>query len=687
MNLTDAGETESEVMPSAAIDGYQDYPDSTNVNRKPPILPGRSQLSLKHDVKVCDSNDHFIVACSLQHTFVLSAEHMDLLWSIPHNDIKVSTVKVIGDEYAVIGSKEGSLWELHLSREDISIKRNTAHTTPIVLIHKAPSGLYTLSEDGKVNVWPHSDSPLCATPRAYKLSFGFIRQAVGVDNTIWVGKSRNAFVFREDMNFVNPHIISSTVPGNRPSLDFSCVCADGGNVYFGHENGNVTVFSVENPRVVAQQFVNSSCPQALYCREDQLWTGFKNGDIQILDVSSVPWKIIKSFDAHNSGVFGLCGGRTTVTSYGMSSNLRFWDAQLCEYWIDQQLVERQDDYCTYSDLTVGIISWNCGAVKPSQLHRASKTDRYWIESAIEDAKHPDVLAFGFQELVELSDKGLSAKAFMGRKKDDISDQYMLWEEQLLDAVGPDYAFVKTDYMVGLFSCLFVRKGLKVSNVASASVKTGLGGLHGNKGAVCIRFVAGDSSLCFTNVHLAAGQSGVLNRTKDLQTIFGAKLFKDDGMTDYNRYINGGDGSMFVDHETCFIFGDMNFRVNQHPKIAVQHIKQNRLEKLLQSDQLTIQMKKNISFPLRAFKESEIDFAPTYKFDVGTDTYDSSEKKRVPSWCDRIMYRGRLSSLWYDSRVTRLSDHRPVVGLFDVRVKHIDDDRYARVRKEVTLELT
>ena len=44
-----------------------------------------------------------------------------------------------------------------------------------------------------------------------------------------------------------------------------------------------------------------------------------------------------------------------------------------------------------------------------------------------------------------------------------------------------------------------------------------------------------------------------------------------------------------------------------------------------NDQLTNQMKAGLVFP--GFEEGRLGFDPTYKFDVGTDNYDSSKKQR------------------------------------------------------------
>lgn len=60
-----------------------------------------------------------------------------------------------------------------------------------------------------------------------------------------------------------------------------------------------------------------------------------------------------------------------------------------------------------------------------------------------------------------------------------------------------------------------------------------------------------------------------------------------------------------------------------------------------------------------FQEGQITFNPTYKYNNGTDIYDTSEKMRAPAWTDRILYKGDgIQLLEYGREELTMSDHKP-----------------------------
>ncbi|NXV04113.1 SYNJ1 protein, partial [Cettia cetti] len=115
---------------------------------------------------------------------------------------------------------------------------------------------------------------------------------------------------------------------------------------------------------------------------------------------------------------------------------------------------------------------------------------------------------------------------------------------------------------------------------------------------------------------------------------------------------------------------------------------------------------------RGFLEGKINFAPTYKYDLFSDDYDTSEKCRTPAWTDRILWRRRKwpfdrsaedldllnASFHSDSNVPytwnpgtllhygraelKTSDHRPVVALIDIDIFEIEAEERQKVYKEV-----
>ncbi|TGJ87198.1 hypothetical protein E0Z10_g1600 [Xylaria hypoxylon] len=94
--------------------------------------------------------------------------------------------------------------------------------------------------------------------------------------------------------------------------------------------------------------------------------------------------------------------------------------------------------------------------------------------------------------------------------------------------------------------------------------------------------------------------------------------------------------------------------------------QATLDSLLPHDQLRQVMKNEKCFH-EGWREGPITFLPTYKYDVGTvGLFDSSEKKRAPSWCDRILYRTRKDREQY------MKKHQD-----EIDAKNKDDDMKKR----------
>ena len=81
----------------------------------------------------------------------------------------------------------------------------------------------------------------------------------------------------------------------------------------------------------------------------------------------------------------------------------------------------------------------------------------------------------------------------------------------------------------------------------------------------------------------------------------------------------------------------------------------------------------MTFPF--YSEARITFPPTYKYDLNSDQYDTSEKARIPAWCDRVLRKGdNIRQIHYDAAPLRFSDHRPVYATFQVLIQSVDEKK-------------
>ncbi|KAK5938159.1 hypothetical protein PMZ80_009748 [Knufia obscura] len=697
-----------------------DYPDGTHTNRRPPIIdPDRWQINGKTDGKAFDICGKLLCTASY-HTRILDLETGEEMLDLNHGETVKTTsvafkpgadIKSEG-ERVWIGNNVGDLQEIDLETH-VTIAQTSAHNrTEIHKIMRHHRELWTLDEAGKLFVWPADESGVPNMKYSH-ISHKLLAKptyAMVVQDTLWVASGKEIRVYHpgHESSFI---VVKGTLPTAQGTGDVTCGTYtedNGGRVYIGHTDGKVTIYSLQDYSCMGSMKVSDYKINAMTIVGDKLWAVYKTGKVYVYDTSSTPWKIKKDWKAHEGPATGILLdpssvwllGRSQVATAGHDGFVRLWDGMLEDDWVEASMHARDEEYCTFRDVRAAVTSWNCGATNPIMLNT------HFIADAIhaEEAEPPEILVFGFQEVVDLEDRTVTAKSIFGfgkKKESKAADQqqhqskvYREWRDYLARCIRKyiphhEYMELHTSSLIGLFSCIFVRKEERLNIIKDArqEVKCGMGGHYGNKGALLCRFVLDSSSLCFINCHLAAGQSNTAHRNNDVATILESEGLPPEPNLDIRTslYVGGGDGRQILDHETCILNGDLNYRIDAMPRnIVVKHIQQNELSKLLDRDQLNVSRKRVAGFRLAPFTELPITFPPTYKYDVGSDTYDSSDKKRSPAWCDRLLYRspaGRVKQLEYRRHEgVYYSDHRPVSGVFKITVKKVDE-----VRRKATLK--
>ncbi|XP_026576935.1 inositol polyphosphate 5-phosphatase K [Pseudonaja textilis] len=315
-------------------------------------------------------------------------------------------------------------------------------------------------------------------------------------------------------------------------------------------------------------------------------------------------------------------------------------------------------------LRLHLVTWNVGTAQPpgevAALLRLG-------------APEPpvDLYAIGLQEVNSRILSFLSDLAFEDP-----------WTAALTTALAPlGYVRVSSIRMQGIVLILFAKQAHLpfIRSVRSQFTRTGLHGYWGNKGGVSIRLSLYGHSVCFLNCHLPAHQENAKQRLDDFEHILEMQHFEE------KKFPSA------LDHELLFWFGDLNFRIEDYGLHFIREsISSSRFNLLWEKDQLNMARKK--AFFLREFLEGPLKFKPTYKFDLHSDEYDTSEKRRKPAWTDRILWRVKclpscskaeeapgeggvsLSLGSYTSHMDyNISDHKPVTGTFELKMQPLQTE--------------
>jgi hypothetical protein len=74
---------------------------------------------------------------------------------------------------------------------------------------------------------------------------------------------------------------------------------------------------------------------------------------------------------------------------------------------ETELQAQDERFCDLEQIKALVMTWNAGASTPHSL-RFAEQDRNFFPNLLRESDLPDILVFGFQELVDLEDKKATA---------------------------------------------------------------------------------------------------------------------------------------------------------------------------------------------------------------------------------------------------------------------------------------
>ncbi|KAM4663435.1 phosphatidylinositol 3,4,5-trisphosphate 5-phosphatase 2-like [Discoglossus pictus] len=205
----------------------------------------------------------------------------------------------------------------------------------------------------------------------------------------------------------------------------------------------------------------------------------------------------------------------------------------------------------------------------------------------------------------------------------------------------------------------------ISRVQTSSVRTRISNSLGNRGAVGVSFEFNGRSLGFVTCHLMSGSEKVQKRNQSIGEILRCLKLGDETLQSFQLPLR-------LTH--IFLAGDLNYKLNMSVQDVLQYVYSGHYQVLLPMDQLNQEReRKKIFF---GFREEQITFPPTCRYERGSRTYDFQKSKTTgtrisaPSWSDRVLWTSypetEIKCTSYgcsDDIVT--SDHSPVFSTFEI----------------------
>ncbi|XP_011010694.1 PREDICTED: type II inositol 1,4,5-trisphosphate 5-phosphatase FRA3-like [Populus euphratica] len=474
-----------------------------------------------------------------------------------------------------------------------------------------------------------------------------------------------------------------------------------GMIWTGCANGSLVQWDGNGNRLQDFQY-HPVAVQCLCTFGLQIWVGYASGTVQVLDLEG---NLLGGWVAHSSQVIKMAVGGSYVFTLANHGGIRGWNVMSpgpLDGILRSELAGKEFLYTRIENLKILAGTWNVAQGRALQDSLVS-----WLGSAAGDV---DIVVVGLQE-VEMGAGVLAmsaAKETVGLEGSSAGQWWLDTIGKTLDE-GSTFERAGSRQLAGLLIAMWVRNNLKahVGDVDAAAVPCGFGRAIGNKGAVGLRIRVYDRVMCFINCHFAAHLEAVNRRNADFDHVYRTMTFV--RPSNFNAAAAGTSSAVQIprganvmgghspegipelsEADMVIFLGDFNYRLDGISyDEARDFVSQRSFDWLREKDQLRTEM--GVGKVFQGMREAVIRFPPTYKFEKhqpGLAGYDSGEKKRIPAWCDRVLYRdsrsAHVSECCLDCPVVSLisqydacmdvtdSDHKPVRCIFSVDIARVDE---------------
>ena len=333
-----------------------DYPDVSNINRRPPnIRSGAGKIDTNYDSRLVDICGRY-VATTGHITRVWDVNTGQLTANFNHGEREIRVTSLAfkpalkaNDESLDLwlGTNHGEIQEISIPTQRLLIAKSGAHERrEIVKIHRYQNSMWTLDDGGRLCVWPGDDTglpDLQRDPIPYLVARGYSFSLV-IHDTLWLATGREIRIYRPSSIYPAKIAILQEHLG-QPGVGAVTSGATIGNqldrVYFGHVDGKVTVYSTEDFTCLGVVSVSNYKIYCLAGAGSYLWAGYSTGSAYVYDTRVQPWVVRKDWLAHDGPVLNIQVDQSSlwkqgvlrVVSLGADNALRFWDGTLEVDWL------------------------------------------------------------------------------------------------------------------------------------------------------------------------------------------------------------------------------------------------------------------------------------------------------------------------------------------------------------------